>query len=93
MLIGINNSLLSASLHLGIPEDNENRMRILVNTGTAMNTGNLQYHILQYHMWVMSYYPEIVDKFVQCVKDTAYDVMNLVVALNFKDITTDVKHG
>jgi len=46
------------SLHLGMPEDNENKMPMLVDTGTAMNTGNLRFH-----MWVMSQCPNIVDEF------------------------------
>ena len=33
------------SLRLGILEDDEHRMRILADTGAAMNTGDLQYHI------------------------------------------------
>ena len=59
MHIGINNSLPSVSLHLGIPEDDENLMRMLIDTGAAMNTGNLQYYI-----WVMSQCSEILDDFL-----------------------------
>ena len=58
MPIDINSSLLSMNLHLGIPEDDENRMRMLVDTGADMDTDNLKYY-----MWVMSKYPEIVDTF------------------------------
>ena len=49
MPIGIQNSLPSVNLILGIREDEENKMRMLVNTGAAMNTGNIAFH-----MWVMS---------------------------------------
>ena len=43
-------------LHLGISEDDEHRMRMFVDTETAMNTVNFLYYML-----VMSQYPEIVD--------------------------------
>ena len=56
-------------------------MRILVDTGIAMNTGNFDFH-----MWVMSQCPDIVDEFLQCGKDTAYDVVHLLAALDLMDI-------
>ena len=65
MPIKINNSLPFVCLHLGNPEDDENRMRMLVDTGAAMNTGDLKYY-----QWVMSQCPDIVDEYQQCVKDT-----------------------
>ena len=55
MSIPIKNSLLSVCIHLGSVEDEENNMRMLLDTGAAMNSGNLTYHL-----WVMSQYPEIV---------------------------------
>ena len=48
MPISINNSLPSVSLILGIREDEENKMRMLVDTGVAMNTGNIDFY-----MWIM----------------------------------------
>ena len=42
MHIGIKTSLSSISLVLGIQEDEESKMRMLVDTGSAMNMGNLQ---------------------------------------------------
>ena len=45
MPIGINNSLPSISFILGILEDEENKMRMLVDTGAAMNTGNFDFHM------------------------------------------------
>ena len=42
MHIGIKKSLSSISLVLGIEEDEESKMRMLVDTESAMNTGNLQ---------------------------------------------------
>ena len=58
MPIGINNSLPSVSLILGTLADEKNKIRMLVDTGAAMNTGNLRFH-----MWVMSQCPDIVDDF------------------------------
>ena len=88
MPIGINNSLPSVSLILGIQEDEESKMRMLVDTGAAMNTGNLQYHL-----WVMSQCPDIVHEFLQCGKDTAYDVVHLLAALDLKDVDKAETHG
>ena len=45
MPISINNSILSINLRIGNPEDDETRIRILVDTGATINTGNLQYHL------------------------------------------------
>ena len=42
--ININNSLPSINLPLLNPNDDEHRMRILVDTGAVTNTGNFQYH-------------------------------------------------
>ena len=58
MPISINNSLPSMCLHLGILEDDENRMQMLVDTGAVMNTSDLKYHL-----WVMAQCPDIVEEF------------------------------
>ena len=70
MPIPINNSLSSVCLHLGSVEDEENKMRMLLDTGAAMNSGNLTYHL-----GVMSQCPEMVGKFIQCGDGTEYDVV------------------
>ena len=88
MPIGIHNSLHSVSLILGILEVEENKMSMLVDTGAAMNTGNFDFH-----MWVMSRCPDIVDEFWECGKDTTYDVVHLLTSLDLKDINTDATHG
>ena len=49
MPIPINNSLPSVHLTIGLIADEENKMRMLVDTGVSMITGNLDYH-----KWVMS---------------------------------------
>ena len=86
--ISFNNSLQSTNLHIGNLEDDKNRMRILVNTEAAMNTGSLDYH-----RWVMSQCPKMVEECVQCGKDTVYDVVHLLAALNIRDANQDVDHG
>ena len=48
-------------------------MRMLFDTGAAMNTGNFDFHML-----VMSQCPDIVDEFLQCGKDTAYDFFTYI---------------
>ena len=53
-----------------------------------MNTSKFDFH-----MWVMSQCLDIVDEFLQCGKDTAYDVIHLLAALDLKDINTDATHG
>ena len=70
MPIQINNYLPSIYLHLGLIEDEENKMRMLLDTGATMNSGNLNYHL-----WVMSQCPEMVDEFIQCEADTGYHVV------------------
>ena len=63
-------------------------MRMLVDTGAAMNTC-----IFDFHIRVMFQCPDIVDDFFQCGKDTAYDVVYLLAALDLKDINTDATRG
>ena len=41
----------------------------------------------------MSQCPDIVDEFLQCGKNTEYDVVHLLTALDIKDINTDATHG
>ena len=45
MSIPINNSLPSICLHLGSVEDEENKMRMLLDTDAAMNSASLTYHL------------------------------------------------
>ena len=62
-------------------------MRMLVDTGATMNTGNFDFR-----MWVMSQCLDIVHEFLQCCKGTAYDGVHLLAALDIKDINTDATH-
>ena len=63
-------------------------MRMLVDTGAATNTG-----ILDYHLWVISQCPDMVEEYSQCGKDVAYDVVHLLADLDLKDANQDVNHG
>ena len=45
MSIPINNSLPSVCLRLGSVEDEENKIRMLLDTGATMNSVNLTYHL------------------------------------------------
>ena len=77
MPIPINNSLPSVCLHLGLVDNEENKIRMLLDTGDATNSGNLTYHIL-----VMLECLEMVGEFIQCGADTRYDVVQLLAALD-----------
>ena len=69
--ISINNYLSSIKLHIGSLENDENRMRMLADTGPAMNTRNLNYHLR-----VMYQCPETVEEYSKCRKDDVYDVVH-----------------
>ena len=45
MPIPIKKYLPSVCLHLGSVEDEEKKMRMLLDTGAAMNSGSLTYHL------------------------------------------------
>ena len=79
MHISINNSLPTVNLLIGNPEDDENRTQMLVDTGPAMNTESLEYHL-----WVIFQCPEMVEEYLQCGKDTGYNVVHLLAALDLK---------
>ena len=70
MPININNSLPSIHFPLRENMDDDNCMQMLVDTGAAMNSGHLNYHL-----WVMSQCPELVAKFLQCGEGTEYVVV------------------
>ena len=86
--ISINNSLLSVNLHLGLIEDDENKMRMLVETGVAMNLGNIAYHL-----WVMYECLEMVGEFIQCGGKSDYDVVKLLAALDLDTSQQPLEHG
>ena len=41
----------------------------------------------------MSQCPEMVEEYLQCGKDTAYDIFHLLATLDLKDTNQDVDHG
>ena len=63
-------------------------MQMLVDTSSAINTGDLKYHL-----WVMSQCPDIFEKFLQYSKDTDYDVVHLLAALDLSWVPTNDDHG
>ena len=85
--IPINNSLPSIYLHLDLIEVEENKMRILLNTGAAMNFGNLSYDL-----WAILEYPEIVGELIQCGDSTGYDVMQLMATLDLDSNRQPLDH-
>ena len=80
MPISIDYYLPSINLHISNPKVNKNRMRMLVDISDTMNSENLNYH-----PWVMSQCPIMVDEYFQCSKDTAYDMVKLLATLDLKD--------
>ena len=88
MPISINNFLPSINLNIGPIMDNENTMRMLVDTGAATNTVNKVYHI-----WVMSKCPSMVAEYPEYGTDTEYDVVQLLAALDLKEAHQPVKYG
>ena len=68
MHISINNSLPSVHLNIGLLVNEQNKIRMLVDTGAAMNAGNLDYH-----KWVMSQCPIMMAEY--CGAGTEYDVV------------------
>ena len=77
MPIKINNSHPSINFRFGGKKDDDNRMMMMVDTSTAIKTGNLNYHL-----WVMSQCQEIVAKYLQCEEDTEYEVVQLLAILD-----------
>ena len=63
-------------------------MRMLLDTGAAMNSGSLTYHL-----WVMSQCPEMVAEFIQCGDGTGYDVVQLLAALDLDSSHQPLDHG
>ena len=56
-------------------------MRMLLDTGTVTNAGNLTYHL-----WVMSEYPEMVGIFLQYDMSIEYHIIQLLAALDIDTI-------
>ena len=52
-------------------------MRMLLDTGTAMNLGSLTYHL-----WIVLQWPEMVGEYIQCGEDTGYEIFQLLAAFD-----------
>ena len=66
MPIIINNSLPAIHFPLGKRKENaDDKMRVLVDTGAAMNSGNLYFHL-----WVMSQCLGLVVEYLKCGEGT-----------------------
>ena len=61
--------MILSHFYLEGKKDDDNCMRMLVNTGTVINTGNLKYHL-----WVTLHYLEMVEEYLQCKEGTKYEV-------------------
>ena len=68
--------------------DDENKMRILIDTGTTMSAGNNDYY-----QWVTSQCLCIVAKYLKCGSGTKYDIVQILVYLNLKETHKLVVHG
>ena len=88
MPVQINNYLPSICIHLGLIEDEENKMRMLLDTGVAMNSSNLNCHL-----WVVSQCPEMIGEYIQCGANTGYDVVQLMAALGLDTKKQPLDHG
>ena len=88
MPFSINNSLPFLSILLSLTVEANNGMMMLVDTGPAMNSGHLDYHL-----WVMFQCPEMVAEFLQCGPNTDYDVVQLLAALDLDPCHLPNTHG
>ena len=61
---------------------------MLLDTGTAMNSGSLTYHL-----WVMSQCPEMVGEFIQYGDGTGYDVVQVLATLDLDSSHQPLDHG
>ena len=88
IIISINNYYPSISLHIDNLEDEEKCMHTLVDTGTAMNIGNLLCHL-----YVMFQCSVIVKEYLRYGKNTDYDIIQLLVVLDLNVIYYPVGYG
>ena len=59
MPMSIKMFLSSINLYIGNPEDDENDIQMLIETGATMNIRSLEYHL-----WVLSYCHEMVKEYL-----------------------------
>ena len=63
-------------------------MRMQLDTGTTINSGNITYHL-----WTISECPEKMGEFIQCGTYTGYEVVQLLAALDFDSSHQPLDHG
>ena len=73
MSISINNSLPSVHLIVGLIADFENKMKITVDSGTTMNTGNKGYH-----QWVIFQRLSMISEYLESGTNIEYDFIQLL---------------
>lgn len=88
MPIVINNSLPSINLHLGMVKDDKNHIRMIIDTGVAINTVKVFYCL-----WVISQYPQMGGNFLQWDMNTEYDTVQLLTTLDLDTTQHHVNHG
>ena len=60
-------------------------MWMILDKDATMITRNVQYYI-----WLMRQFPEMVEKYLQFGKDNSYDVVYLLAVLDSKDTNQEV---
>ena len=88
MTVSINIYLPSICLHLGLIEDEEIKIRMLLDTGIAMNYGNMSYH-----HWVISECSEMVGECIQYGVNTGYEVEQLMADFDIDSSQQPLNHG
>ena len=63
-------------------------LRMLVDSGAAMNSGNKNYH-----RQIMSQFPDIVVEYIECGPGTKYDLVQLKVAVTQAAAEADFTNG
>ena len=86
--ITIDNCIPSINFHLGFTLEAMDCMRMLVDTGAAINTVNKNYNL-----WIMSQCPAMVVEYMQYGPNTEYDVVQLLATLDLNIAQQPNTHG
>ena len=76
MPISINNNLPCIDFRAGNGAHHSLSLCMLVDSGAAINTGHLAYHLS-----VMAQFPDIVEEYIECRPGTKYALVHLKVAV------------
>ena len=89
MPINIDNNLPCVDFALGQESGgNSIHLRMLVDSGAAMNSGNKAYH-----RQIVSQFPDIVTEYIECGPGTKYDLVQLKVAVTQSAAEADFTNG